>query len=92
MEDEKMADQKAAELPEELVIPLRKPVAMGDKTYSDLILREPTGGDLKAAEKFTGIESDIVLIAMVSGVPKPAVEKIGSRDLKKAREYLVGFI
>jgi hypothetical protein len=85
-------DDKSVDLPDELVIPLRKPVTLGSETYTDLVLHEPTGGDMKAAEKFTGIESDIVLIAMVSGVPKPAVEKIGSRDLKKAREYLGGFI
>lgn len=84
--------KKTAELLDELVIPLRKPVTHAGETYTDLALREPTGGDLKAAEKFTGFESDIVLIAMVSGVPKPAVEKIGARDLKKAQEYLAGFM
>lgn len=87
-----MDKDKSAELPDELVIELRKPVTLGSETYAELILREPTGGDIKAAEKATGIESDMILIAMVSGLPKPAVEKIGSRDLKRAREYLVGFI
>lgn len=85
-------DNKSVDLPDELVIALRKPVTLGSETYTDLVLREPTGGDMKAAEKFTGIESDIVLIALVSGVPKPAVEMIGARDLKKAQVYLAGFI
>lgn len=85
-------NDKSVDLPDELVIALRKPVTHSGETYTDLILREPTGGDMKAAEKFTGFESDIVLIAMVSGVPKPAVEKIGARDLKKAQEYLAGFM
>lgn len=85
-------DDKSVDLPDELVIALRKPVTHSGETYTELNLREPTGGDMKAAEKLTGIESDIVLIAMVSGMPKPAVEKIGARDLKKAQVYLAGFI
>lgn len=79
--------------PDELVIELRKPVEFTGQVYTEMNLREPTLGEVANAEKAGGgIASDTVLIALVSGIPKPAVEKIGYRDAKKARDYLMGFI
>ena len=74
-----------------LVIALSKPVALGDQTYTELRLREPTGAEMIATDRKTGWELEVALIALVSGVPEPAVIKIGVRDLNRARKYLGGF-
>jgi len=80
-------------LPDELVIDLRKPVTLGSETYTQLVLREPTAGEVAQAQKAGGgLASDIVLIALVSGVPKPGVERIGYRDTQRAVQYLAGFM
>ena len=79
--------------PDELVIELRKPVELTGEVYTELRLREPTCGEVAAAQKTaTGMVADIILVALVSGVPKAAVEKIGYRDVKRAVDYLAGFM
>lgn len=79
--------------PDELVIELRKPVELTGEVYTELRLREPTCGEVAAAQKAGGgMVADIILVALVSGVPKPAVEKIGYRDAKQAVDYLAGFM
>ena len=89
-------EDASLEVPDELTIPLRKPVKFGDETYSELNLREPT---MKEIEKFTqSLNKWDPLVAMnffisvIAGVPKPAIDLIGGRDGKKAREYLSNFL
>lgn len=78
--------------PDELVIGLRKSVELTGQVYTELRLREPTCGEVAAAQKVGGgMVADIILVSLVSGVPKPAVEKIGYRDVKQAIDYLTGF-
>lgn len=80
-----------ADIPEELVITLRKPVTLGD-TYSELRLREPTASEWMQFDKLTGVEADIKSVSIVSGVPEPAVRLIGARDLLAASRYLARFL
>lgn len=86
------------DLPDELVITLRKPVSLGSETCERLVLREPTAGEVDKAQKAgrgpdgSGTTSDMVLVALVSGVPKPLVALIGYRDFDKAVKYLGGFM
>ena len=78
--------------PEELTITLRSPVKLGEASYTHLTLREPTGAQWMEVDKIdNGVESDIKLIALVSGVPEPAVKQIGARDLRQAAKYLASF-
>ena len=77
--------------PETLTITLKKPVSLGELTYSELALREPTGTEMIAVDGKRGWALDIALIALVSGVPAPAVEKIGGGDLARARKFLDHF-
>jgi hypothetical protein len=80
-----------ADLPEELVIDLRKPVTLGGESWSTLVLREPTGAEWIEFGKTPGVEGNIKAIALISGVPLPAVKMVGVRDLKRGTEYLDRF-
>lgn len=83
--------------PDEKTIPLRKPVKLGsgesEVVYDKLALREPTAGELDKATTMGGsnIGIGIMLIHLVSGLPKPAIEKLSQRDFTEANEYLAGF-
>lgn len=85
-------DVKEEDLPEELVITLRKSVEFGGVTYDKLILREPTAGQMLEWDKVSGREADVKAVAIVSGVPEPAVRLIGTRDLGKAANYISSFL
>lgn len=90
-----MAEKETPELSEQLTITLRKPVKMGDEMLETLELREPNAGEFK---KFTKqAQSDpsaalVALIAMVSGVAPPIIDRIGVRDMNAAGEYLMAFM
>lgn len=79
------------DIPEELIITLRKPVVLGE-TYTELKLREPTAAEWAQFDKLTGVEADIKSVSVVSGVPDRAIGKIGSRDLLLASRYLARFL
>lgn len=80
------------DLQEEKVIVLRKPVVLGDATYAELALREPTAGELeKASGATTQIGVVISLIAAICKLPRSAVEKLSQRDLREASDFLGSF-
>lgn len=82
----------ADEPPAELIVPLRKPVTLGSQVYAEIRLREPTAAEWKQWDKLSGVEADTTAIAVVSGVPLPAVEMIGARDLIIGARYLARFL
>lgn len=84
-----MAD--ITELPDELIIPLRKPVTLGE-TFSTMTLREPTGAQMLEIDKYRGVEADIMSLVIVSGIPAPAVKMIGARDIRTGAKYLARFL
>ena len=73
-------------------ITLRKSVKLGDVEYKELRLREPTAAEWMQFDKLDGVEADVKAIAIVSGVPEPAVNMIGVRDLIQASRYLADFL
>ncbi len=79
------------DIPDELVISLRKPVTLGE-TFTELTLREPTGAQMVEIDKLEGWAADIKAIALVSGLPEPAVKMIGARDIRTASKYLGSFL
>lgn len=81
-----------AELPEELLITLRKPVTIGELSITEIRLQEPTASQMLQWDRLSGTEADIVAVSIVSGIPKPAVEKIGARDLLKGARYIAAFL
>lgn len=81
---------------EEKTITLRKPITIGAGegaiTYTELVLREPTAGELEKASKAdTGFGVTINLISIIAKIPRSAIERLGQRDLMAANEYLGTF-
>lgn len=79
-------------VPDELVVPLRKAVTIGETRVDQLQLREPRAIDLIEWDKADGVEADCQIIAAVSGAPLNAVKQIGARDLVTAAAYLANFL
>lgn len=77
---------------DELTVTLRKPVEFGGLTFEKLVLREPTADEWTQWDKKEGVESDIIAVSVVAGVPEGAVRKIGSRDLLQASRFIAGFL
>ena len=84
------------ELPDEKTIILRKPLVTAQGTVDALPLREPTAGELakftKAMARDGNVDATLHLIALVSGIDKPFLDKLGARDFSAASDYLSGFI
>jgi len=76
----------------QLTVPLRKPVSLGDLTYTELKLREPTASEWKQWDKLTGIAADTKAISVVAGVPEQVIDQIGSRALMKASRFILLFL
>lgn len=84
------------DLPDELLLPLRRPLVTAKGEVSTLSLREPTAGEIDKFTRTMAREGNIAamlgLITAVSGIDKPLLEKLGARDFVKASEYLDGFM
>jgi hypothetical protein len=77
-----------ADIPPSLTIPIEPPIKFENRTYDQLVLREPTGGERRKAEEqmrqWPPLQAPLhavrnyehYLISFVSGVPQPIVEKI----------------
>lgn len=81
---------------DEKKITLRKPIALGSGdgavTYSELVLREPTAGELeKASRADTNIGIMINLVSAIAKVPRSVAEQLSQRDLGEVSAYLGGF-
>jgi hypothetical protein len=77
---------------EEKVIVLRKPVMLGNVTYAELALREPTAGELsKASKTGNSIDTGISLISQIAKMPRGAVEQLCQRDFQEANDFLGSF-
>lgn len=92
-----MADiiDQPGNLPDELTIPLRKLITIGDQVYDALVLREPTAGEFEKMTKLATTNPAgalILLISLVSGIALPIINRIGVRDMNQAGDYLMGFI
>ena len=75
----------------EVTMPLRRPVELGNDTWHELHLREPTAGEMIQLDKLAGWKADVQAISLISGIPRAAVIKIGERDARRASEYLGRF-
>jgi hypothetical protein len=75
------------------VITLDKPIVVGETSYESLTLREPEAGELERATKGdrAGLTVTIDLISMIAGVPRKVAEKLPSRKLSEAAQFIEGF-
>jgi hypothetical protein len=77
---------------EEKTITLRKPIELGDLTFHELELREPTNAERrKAAQAGGSFSIAITQIALLGNWPKAAVKCLCSRDFMEAVKYFGGF-
>jgi hypothetical protein len=72
-------------------IPIEPPIELGSVPYTELVLREPTAGEMVRVDKLTGYAWTVALVAAVAGVPPPVIERLGVRTLNEASIYLTGF-
>ena len=71
------------------IIELTLPVEFGGKTYDKIVLREPTAGEVvKAFNGATGLAATILLVSIVSDIPRGAIEKVGISKVREASEFL----
>jgi len=76
----------------QLTVKLRTPVPLGDMTYTEMTVREPTAAEWLRWDKLTGIEADITAVSIVAGVPDPVVRQIGASSLMKASRFIQLFL
>ena len=82
------------DMQEEKTVVLRKPVMLGDVTYAELNLREPTAGELSKATRAGGgnnVDVAISLISQIAEVPITVVGKLSQRDFTEVNDFLGSF-
>lgn len=87
------------EIQTQATIDISPPVMFDNREYSQLVLREPTGADMLAAEEqikngmnaWTMRNRQYHLIARCAGVPFPVVTKIPARTLNLAWAFILPF-
>ena len=82
---------QTTEMTLELTAPLQ-PLGGQGEVIRSLQLREPTAGELAAASVANGVESNILLIAMVAKQPPAVIREMGARDYSKAASFLLGWL
>jgi hypothetical protein len=95
-----MTDTSADELPAELEIEFDPPLAHNNGTWDRITLREPKAIEVKKARSLLKgqfgaeqiVDHQIMLVALVSGVPRVVVENMPIRKLNQATEYLMAFV
>jgi hypothetical protein len=85
------------ELADSLTIDLRKALTeqtdSGERSITQLQLREPTGGEMRDAEGLKlNVPVTIRVVALVTGLKEATVRGLPSRDLKRAGDYLSAFV
>lgn len=74
------------------VIDLATPIELHGQTYDKISLREPTVGEVDKAFKGTsGLAGTILLISLISDIPRGAIEKLPMRPFKEAAAFISVF-
>jgi hypothetical protein len=91
-----MDEQSTQAIPEQMTLTLIKPISIGSGPnaveYRDLLLTEPSVGELKKASKAgNSIEVLAALISLNAKVPMSVVDQMKQRDLDKAGDFFALF-
>jgi len=78
-------------LPENLALPLHKPIVFGPQTYTSLTFREPVSGQIEAVELMSDFTSTIELLARSAGVLPDVIRKMAARDFNRASVFVGSF-
>jgi hypothetical protein len=81
-----------AAMPDELVIALRRPVEISGRSFTELRLREPTAGEMRLVRAKPTLDQQIFAVALISGIPEGAVERMPISVVTAAENYLAGFL
>lgn len=89
-----------ADIPPSMTVPIEPPVTFDGKEYRELVLREPKAGEVQQADQQVRNGATMSnlrnrehhLVAKVSGVPLPVIEKLGISRITLAMEYLNRFL
>lgn len=75
------------------VIPLKEPLKEGSKTITELRLRRPKAGDLRALDTATGeVGRVLALAASLSGEFEKVLDRLGIEDFMTLNQVLDGFL
>lgn len=77
---------------DELTVTFRNPVVLGSEAYQTMTLREPTAAQIMECGGLEGWAFDVRLLALVSGIPEPALKQLGARDTLKGTRFLGSFL
>jgi len=71
------------------VVRLKKPVTIAGIEYAEVTIREPTVADLRTMDKIQGEMAKAAgLIARLSGLPVPVINKLRGADLERISEEI----
>lgn len=76
---------------DEMIIDLDETLQAGTTWVTKLDLREPTLGELIKGDKYEGMQRTVVLVALVSGLPRAIVEMLPISAFAKAASFVMGF-
>lgn len=79
--------------PATTTITLKRPITLGDATYSQLTMREPTVGDQldSWADGMSAGTAEVALTAILCGVSIEVMRKVTLADYRKIQGCLVNF-
>ncbi len=78
---------------DQVTLKLKNPLKIGDELIIELVLREPTYGQMQIAEKkATPNEVVMSLVGQVSGYDPAFLKEMAFSDFKKAGDILSGFL
>lgn len=77
---------------EQLQIPLRKTLTLGDEQITSITVREPTAAELMAADVLEGTSADIKVVSLVAGIPELLVRKLPASVLLRGADFIAGVL
>ena len=82
-------------MPEDSVtLVLKKPLVLPDRTITELVIKEPTAGDLALSEQSSKkgqAEQGIFLLGLATGLHPTIIKQLGGGDFLRAQKVLGNF-
>jgi hypothetical protein len=76
---------------DEMTITLTETLQIGTTWVTELNLREPTLGEMIKGDKYDGLQRTVVLVALVSGLPRAVIEMVPISEFAKAAKFTNSF-
>lgn len=75
------------------VVRLSTPITWGEEQITELRFREPTVADMKKTDRAKGdVEKTAILIAALSGIAPPAVDRLSAKDMQACGDVISRFL